>query len=130
LFLLLQLLFVVLFLAPIILHSLEYQTSTPVREITATPISNPPAQVSHTVDNNGHTLWVVDIHDSIKVTESITWVRHVYVLGVAADWLESANTYRDVTDMYYALLLLNLLAFVLFVGTRRPHVAPDFLNKP
>jgi uncharacterized membrane protein YjdF len=86
--------------------------------------------VSHTVDSLGLTHHAVNIYDGMQATESITWVKHIYILGLAADWLESANTYRDISDMYYALLFFTLLAFILFAGIRRFHVKPNFLNKP
>jgi len=129
-FVVLQILFIALCLTPVVLHNLEYQTSTPVRQVTVTPISNPPPQVSYTVDNMGLKHRAVNIYDSMQVTESITWVKHIYILGLAADWFESANTYRDIHDMYYALLFFNLAAFILLLGTRRFHVVPHFLNKP
>ncbi len=130
LFLVIQLLFVAVYVAPVILHALEYERSTPVTQTTVTAAPNPPSQVSFTVDSNGHKHWVATVYDSVITTVSVAWVKHVYIFGVAADWLDSANTAKDINEMYYAALLFNIATFFLLLGPEMMRVMPHFLNKP
>jgi hypothetical protein len=126
---LIEVLFLGIALTPIVLHSLEYQTSTPVKQLTVKPASNPSPQVSYTVDSLGHKHWTATIYQSIVVTESISWVKHSYILGIAADGLDSANIAKDINEMYYALLVLAVAAFLLLGRSEIARVKPQFLSQ-
>lgn len=126
-FLLVQILLVGMSLVPTALRILAYQSSSPT-EVPITPHpSNPPAQTTHTVDSAGHIDWVVKLYDSAYGTESVSWVRHIYILGVAADWVDSVNTAKDINDVYHAVLLLEAAAFLLLIGPAVAPAKPHFL---
>lgn len=82
-----------------------------------------------TVDSNGHKHWSVTVYQPIAISESATAVRHSYILGLLADWLDALNAVETFREIYDILMIPFLLCGILLLFSSRRRVPVVWINE-
>ncbi len=119
---------VALNVGPSILRALEYRTYESVAEAVPRQPAEQPSTEMYAIENDGHKNWIVNVPLSVHITNSVKVIRHIYVFGVIADWLElldSLDTLRDIYDIIAMPLMLSLIVILL---TKSKKLAPTWID--
>jgi hypothetical protein len=120
---------IVLNVGPAILRALSYTVYTSIPEGSVQTVQPSSSAPSFTVDSNGHKHWIVTVYQPMIISESVTLVRHSYILGLATSWLDALSAVETLRDIYDIMMMPFVLCAILLLFSHRSRSSPIWINR-